>query len=122
MIGKLTDAYDELGNKYYIPNYCINKPVNMVDEHSVKTDLRSSNRGVGEPVTLKIRLTSIPKDIKITVYSNDTISRVKEILEIEHNVAKDKITMLFSGKILCDSDTIGQLKIPKGFIIQAILR
>lgn len=120
--GKLTDAYDELGNRYAIPLYCISRPLNMVNEDSVKTDVVQTNKVLGDPVTLKIRLTTSTKDIKVTVSSTDTVSRVKEVLEKEHNVDGNKITMLFSGKILPDSAIIGQLKIPKGFIIQAIVR
>lgn len=62
------------------------------------------------------------KDIKLTVSSSDSVLRVKQQLEEQYGVAANKITMLFSGKILPDSVVIGQLEIPKGFIIQAIVR
>lgn len=77
---------------------------------------------IGNPITLKIRLSTHSKDIKLTVSSSDSVLRVKQQLEEQYGVAANKITMLFSGKILPDSVVIGQLEIPKGFIIQAIIR
>lgn len=29
LIGQLTDVYDELGNRYAIPKYCLSRPSNM---------------------------------------------------------------------------------------------
>lgn len=76
----------------------------------------------GNPINVKIRLSNQSKDIKLTISSTDTVIIVKKRLEEEYNVKSDKITMLFSGKILTDSTILGQLDIPKGFIIQAIVR
>ena len=127
-IGSLTHAYDELGNHYSIPPYCLSRPTNFVSDStatdSTTTDVRMNqilSKG-GNPINVKIRLSNQSKDIKLTISSTDTVINVKKRLEEEYNVKSDKITMLFSGKILTDSTILGQLDIPKGFIIQAIVR
>ena len=127
-IGSLTHAYDELGNHYSIPPYCLSRPTNFVSDttatDSTTTDVRMNqilSKG-GNPINVKIRLSNQSKDIKLTISSTDTVINVKKRLEEEYNVKSDKITMLFSGKILTDSTILGQLDIPKGFIIQAIVR
>lgn len=76
----------------------------------------------GDPISIKIRLSNQSKDIKLTISSTDTVIRVKKRIGDEYNIQAERITMLFSGKILTDSTIVGQLKIPKGFVIQAIVR
>ena len=120
LIGRLTEAYDELGNRYVIPKYCLSKPVNMQDK--ADSDTQPSHQDVtGDPITLKIRLTSHPKDIKLIVSSSDTILRVKQKLEETYHVDHQKIKMLYSGRVLENKTIVGQLNISKGFIIQAIV-
>lgn len=120
IVGRLTEAYDELGNRYVIPKYCLSKPVNMQDK--IDTDTQPSFRDmIGDPVTLKIRLTGHSKDIKLLASSSDTILRLKQRLEEIHHVDHQKITMLYCGRVLENKTIVGQLNISKGFIIQAIV-
>ena len=92
----------------------------MQDQENFKTTSQSQNI-TGEQLTLKIRLSTLGKDVKITVNPNDTVLHVKHKLHELHNVDATKIKMLFSGTVLADSIVVGQLKIPRGFVIQAFV-
>lgn len=186
-VGRLVEAYDELGNRYVIPKYCISKPLNMAglalqqpasvakaeDNDSLETDSSTqllkkqspssspsavasgnsggirhrgsakkksksnsskeslSNRGsaqsqvltvpTGDPVIVKIRVSTLPKDIKMTVQATERVRDVKRRLEVDHKVPASHVTMLYSGRVLSDRVYIKNLDIPKGFIIQAIV-
>lgn len=131
----MTDAYDELGCHYSIPVYCISKPSNMITVDLLNEQLTGATDNsnppnsfqldevISDPLIIKIRLSNQSKDIKLTVSSSDTIYRVKQRLEkATDGVSADKCTLLYSGRILSDTGIIGQIDIPKGFIIQAIVR
>ena len=185
------EAYDELGNRYMIPKYCISKPANMAgvpsqqrqrtasqatNEDSQETDSTTNllqespsvtpsssdgsvtrNRGgsqsrsrsgsgsggkkkvkakasrhssgkpqtvpvpTGEPVVVKIRVSTLPKDIKMTLPASERVIDVKRRLRKEHEVSAGSITMLYSGRVLSDGTYVKNLDIPKGYIIQAIV-
>lgn len=118
----MTEAYDELGNRYVIPPYCLSRPVNMQEEGG--DDEPSSEDQLlptGNPVTLKIRVSSLGRDIRLKVLSTDSILDVKKKLEAAHGVPHSKVTMLFSGRIVLDKTVVQNLNIPKGFLIQAIV-
>lgn len=148
-VGQLSEAYDELGNRYVIPCYCLNKPTNMQDsmtdeDHSLTTSspllrqrravaVLESSSGIhttskGTPLTahnisftIKVRLSTLPKDIRISVLTTDRIKDLKIKLHELHNVDPQKITMLYSGRVLRNNTLIKHLNIPKGYVIQAIV-
>ena len=97
----------------------------MVEEgESLTAKPRSSDSDQlqpGDPVTLKIRVSSLGKDVKLKVTSTDSILQVKNRLEEVHGVGHDKVTMLFSGRVVSDRTLVRDLNIPKGFVIQAIV-
>ena len=182
--GRLVEAYDELGNRYVVPKYCISKPANMagirslppplqrqtsstrdedlqeinsatqlLEEHSPTTSKvrsrknstgSSTSKGsrkkgkrqgsdtsleapnspgipTGEPVVVKIRLSTLSKDIKMTLQASDRVKDIKKRLEVEREIPAARITMLYSGRVLNDRTYIKLLEIPKGFVIQAIV-
>lgn len=134
--GRLTEAYDELGNRYVIPPYCLNKPTNMLensDEQTVSSSQSNSLRqrkAEGEddrpksPVmtmTVKVRLSTQPKDIKVSVLATDRVRDLKRKLQELHHVDRRRVTMLYSGRVLNNSTLLKDLDIPKGFVIQAIV-
>ena len=157
--GRLTEAYDELGNRYVIPKYCISKPTNMAsangnldNEDSSEPDSstqllrapssptspsrKSSDSGEirrrhqkatgasNAPVAtmvVKVRLSTLSKDTKVTVPETCRVSDLKRKLHSEHKVDPKKITMLFSGRVLNNGTLIKDLNIPKGFVIQAVV-
>ena len=90
-------------------------------QDKIHSDIQPSQDVAGDPVTLKIRLTNRPKDIKLIASSTDTILKVKQRLEEAYHVDHQKVTMLYSGRVLENKTIVGQLNISKGFVIQAIV-
>lgn len=198
--GRLVEAYDELGNRYVVPKYCISKPTNMVmgdaggsapnsprqhqgnavsiededaqeptsttqllQEHSPPSPASSGGGGggvlrhrgfasragkktkskgkksetaeslssgnsatrttvpSGDPMVVKVRLSTHPKDIKMTLQASDRVRDMKKRLEEDHDVTASRITVLYSGRVLNDNAYVKTLEIPKGFILQAIV-
>ncbi len=119
--GMLTDCYDELGNRYVLPVYCLSQPVNMVEDES------ESDLGQEEPLpvggvetTIKLRL-STGKDVKMTVRSTETVYQVKKRLNTQAGVEPMRQRWFFSGKLLTDKTKIEEVKIPKGYVVQVII-
>lgn len=118
-----------------IPPYCLNKPTNMQDTSDDQTVSSQSNslrqrKVEGEedrpksPVptmTIKVRLSTQPKDIKVSVLATDRVRDLKRKLQELHNVDRRRVTMLYSGRVLNNSTLLKDLDIPKGFVIQAIV-
>lgn len=129
--GSLTDAYDELGNHYVIPIYCISLPSNLIamnegDGAGNSTSDASSKENIpeqpsGEDLLIKIRLSTSVKDVKMTVRTGETISSIKKRIQVEHNVPTSKQRCFYAGKLLYDKLTIADTKIAKGFVIQVIV-
>ncbi|XP_065185022.1 ubiquitin domain-containing protein 2-like [Sycon ciliatum] len=135
--GTLADVYDELGNRYRIPNYCLvfppDSPGRGTSEPSgapQSTDDSGSkpkpsaeaasapDSPQGDKITLRIRLSSL-KDVKISVRRTDTIATVKQKLGQMEGFDGSKVRIFLTGKILPDSAVISAIKIPKGFLLQA---
>ncbi len=117
--GKLTDVYDELGSRYVIPKYCLAHPVNMItSDHTPST---SASTGSKDLLTVKIRLSTQPKDIRCVVCKGDCIGTLKNKLRESHDVDSARVKMFLSGRLLPDNVLLGDLDIPKGFLIQAIV-
>ncbi|XP_057632812.1 ubiquitin domain-containing protein 2 isoform X1 [Chionomys nivalis] len=71
--GALTECYDELGNRYQLPVYCLAPPINMIEEKSdIETlDIPEPPPNSGHESQLRLRL-STGKDLKLVVRSTDT--------------------------------------------------
>ena len=179
--GRLVEAYDELGNRYVIPKYCISKPSNMAGSNgssrpqaplvqrqpsledtdsttnllpdspssptsrtrtssqtrhkAAKKPKSKGNRSplakpqktevdivpTGDPIVLKIRVSTLSKDIKMTLQASDRVRDIKRRLCTDHDVSATNITMLYAGRVLSDRTYVKSLEIPRGFIIQAIV-
>ena len=129
--GQLTEAYDELGNRYIIPKYCLSKPTNFQGSvtagystpppSSTRKRQENGQKTGGTSMIMKVRLSTMRKDLKLTVLTTDRVRDLKKRLETDHGVDHKKITMLYSGRVLNDSTLIKDLGIPKGFVIQAIV-
>lgn len=82
--GYLTDCYDELGARYQVPIYCLSHPLNIVKEDNG----RDSPAEYSEPVdggietTLKLRMSHNCNDVKLSVYTTDTINMCKKKLQV----------------------------------------
>ena len=141
--GYLSEAYDELGNRYVIPRYCLSKPTNLQESVGEADDANSPSaqsspllrhRVAPQPTegdkvtpkslpsfTVKVRLTTLPKDIRVSVLTTDRVRDLKRKLHDLHGVDPQKITMLYSGRVLTSNTLIKHLNIPRGHIIQAVV-
>ncbi|XP_066277846.1 ubiquitin domain-containing protein 1-like isoform X1 [Branchiostoma lanceolatum] len=120
--GTLQDCYDELGNRYQLPVYCISAPVNMISEEHSESDPNDVPESLttGEEVSLKLRL-STGKDLKLNVQTTDSVLHIKKRLNAEEGIESSRQRWYFSGKLLQDKMRIEDAKIPKGFVVQVIV-
>lgn len=132
--------YDELGNRYVIPKYCISKPKNfssgeddadldghidsstqLLHGHSPSHNSKRVSTKSGSPLVLKVRLSGVSKDIKVAMTTQDRVRDLKKKMHEDYNVEINRITMLYYGKVLNNGTLLKDLGIPKGFVIQAIV-
>lgn len=118
--GTLTDCYDELGNRYVLPVYCLSPPINLVEESIESEVIDPEPVSDGVEMSIKLRL-STGKDIKMVVRSTDTVFQIKKRLLKEEGVDPSQQRWYFSGKLLPNKTRIEDANIPKGFIIQVII-
>jgi len=124
--GQLTDAYDELGNHYTVPLYCISLPTNLITCEETSSPGESSKDHIpveasGEELIIKIRLSTSTKDVKMSVRTGETIGAIKHRIHTDFGVPPSKQRCFFSGKLLYDKLTIGETKISKGFVVQIVV-
>ena len=118
----LTDCYDELGNRYVLPVYCLSQPINMVEAES-ESDMGQEEAQLpvgGVETTIKLRV-STGKDVKMTVRSTETVHQVKKRLLTQLGVEPARQRWYFAGKLLTDKTRIEDVKIPKGYVVQVIV-
>ncbi|XP_072482747.1 ubiquitin domain-containing protein 1 isoform X1 [Notamacropus eugenii] len=120
--GSLSECYDELGNRYQLPVYCLAPPVNLLLE-------RSEDDGVEPPepapstrreFPLKVRL-STGRDVKLNTSLSDTIGQLKRQLHAQEGIEPSWQRWFFSGKLLTDRIRLQETKIQKDFVIQVII-
>ncbi|CAL1573187.1 unnamed protein product [Knipowitschia caucasica] len=139
--GALTECYDELGNRYQLPVYCLSPPVNMIEERSDEPDGSdpdcsavdpNATTGVGgggaDPTAavvggesqLRLRL-STGRDLRLTVRSSDTVGMMKRRLQTQEGVVANTQRWFFSGRPLTDRLRLDQLNISRDYVVQVIL-
>lgn len=121
----MQDAYDELGNRYVLPVYCVSKPTNLIRDEDVSGEASvevedDDSVPTGEELYIKLRL-STGKDLKMTVYTSDTVLKIKRKLQKLEGIEPSKQRWFYAGRMLIDKTTIGEAKIPKGHVVQVIL-
>ncbi|XP_069467673.1 ubiquitin domain-containing protein 1 [Ambystoma mexicanum] len=120
--GSLTECYDELGNRYQLPVYCLAPPVNLImersDEEGVDTPEMAPNARREFP--LKVRL-STGRDVKLNASMTDTIGQLKKQLFAEEKIDPAWQRWFFSGKLLTDRMKLQETKIQKDFVVQVIV-
>jgi len=125
--GQLSDAYDELGNHYTVPLYCISLPTNIItcEDASSPNDAAARDNILKEPsgeeLLIKIRLSTSNKDTKMTVRTGETIGAIKHRIHNDFGVAPNKQRCFFAGKLLYDKLTIGETKISRGYVVQIVV-
>uniref|UniRef100_A0A8D2ZLZ8 Ubiquitin domain containing 2 n=1 Tax=Scophthalmus maximus TaxID=52904 RepID=A0A8D2ZLZ8_SCOMX len=112
--GALTECYDELGNRYQLPVYCLCPPVNMIEERS------DDDPGSGGECQLRLRL-STGRDLRLAVRSTDTVGMMKRRLQSHEGVPAATQRWFFSGRPLTDRLRLDQLNISRDYVVQVIL-
>lgn len=131
--GALTECYDELGNRYQLPVYCLSPPVNMIEERSDDLDCSDPDSGAADPSTggtgesgsvgerqLRLRL-STGRDLRLPVRSTDTVGMMKRRLQSQEGVPAPTQRWFFSGRPLTDRLRLDQLNISRDYVVQVIL-
>ena len=75
----------------------------------------------GISFNIKIRLSTLAKDMRVSVLTTDRVRDLKRKLQELHNVEPQKVTMLYSGRVLSNNTLLKHLNIPRGHVIQAIV-
>ncbi|XP_073689986.1 ubiquitin domain-containing protein 1a isoform X1 [Garra rufa] len=116
--GSLMESYDELGNRYQLPAYCLAPPVNLVSEcndHNVSD--QSEQQEKEKEFQLKVRL-STGKDLRLSATMADSIRQLKKQLQIQEDIDAANQRWFFSGKLLTDKTRLLDTKMQKDFVIQ----
>ncbi|XP_045468954.1 ubiquitin domain-containing protein 2 [Harmonia axyridis] len=121
--GYLTECYDELGSRYQVPIYCLSYPLNIVKEDNGRDSPAECSEPIdgGTETPLKLRLSHTCTDVKLLVYSTDTISSCKKKLQSQESIDPSKQRWFYGGKLLGDKLRVEEAKIPVGYIIQVIV-
>lgn len=124
--GFLTESYDELGNKYMVPVYCLSYPINITKETCGRdspievVDLEDGAQG--QEITLKLRLSSTCRDIKMKVFTQETVHVIKKRLQSQEGIETSKQRWYYGGKLLSDKLKIGDIaNLSSGFVVQVII-
>ncbi|KAG7275598.1 hypothetical protein CRUP_030632 [Coryphaenoides rupestris] len=120
--GTLTECYDELGNRYQLPVYCLAPPVNLISERSDDDPADSPEPPVApkKEFQLKVRL-STGKDLRLSASMADTVGQLKKQLHAQEDIDGAHQRWFFSGKLLTDKTRLQDTKIQKDFVIQVIV-
>ncbi|CAO2582756.1 Ubiquitin domain-containing protein 2 [Lemmus lemmus] len=121
--GALTECYDELGNRYQLPVYCLAPPINMIEEKSDTETLdipEPPPNSRHESSQLRLRL-STGKDLKLVVRSTDMVFHMKRRLHATEGVEPGSQRCFFSSRPLTDKMKLEELKIPKDYVVQVIV-
>ncbi|EMP27911.1 Ubiquitin domain-containing protein 1 [Chelonia mydas] len=118
----LTECYDELGNRYQLPVYCLAPPANLIlergsDESTEPPEPAPSTR---REFPLKVRL-STGKDLRLSASVADTVGQLKKQLQAQEGIEPGWQRWFFSGKLLTDRTRLHEAKIQKDFVIQVIV-
>ncbi|XP_051946400.1 ubiquitin domain-containing protein 1-like isoform X1 [Xyrauchen texanus] len=118
--GSLMECYDELGNRYQLPAYCLAPPANLVSEcndHNVSEHPEPQEK---KEFQLKVRL-STGKDLHLSATMADSIRKLKKQLQIQEDINAASQRWFFSGKLLTDKTRLQDTKIQKDFVIQVLV-
>ncbi|KAI6202864.1 hypothetical protein M3Y94_00490000 [Aphelenchoides besseyi] len=75
-----------------------------------------------EVSTMTIKFKTTQNTHELQVPTNSTVEKVKEKLSAQLNHPKERLTLIFSGKILKDPDSIESYGIKDGMVVHMVLR
>ncbi|EDV22715.1 uncharacterized protein TRIADDRAFT_28315, partial [Trichoplax adhaerens] len=128
--GSLASAYDELGNHYVLPEYCLSEPTNLISNNG--SDEEDSNHLIPEKqdqniddiddkfkFSIKLRLSS-SKEEKLRVHNSQTILQAKRHLCDIIGVEPHQQRWYFYGRKLEDKMKIEDSKLSNGYVVQVV--
>lgn len=120
--GALTECYDELGNRYQLPVYCLSPPVNMIEERneSETIEVPEAPASEGQECQLRLRL-STGRDLRLAVRTSDNVQQMKRRLQTQEGVVATSQRWFFSGRPLADKMKLEELKISRDYVVQVIV-
>ncbi|PAA92907.1 hypothetical protein BOX15_Mlig034324g3 [Macrostomum lignano] len=137
--GLLTDCYDELGSRYQLPLYVLAAPVNLISSPAAAgaaaldgsadascpdadgDSATSDSAPRQQQVLLNLRL-SDGRELSLPVQPDDTIQRAKRLLERRTGCSADGQRWFCYGNLLADRIRVRDCTIPRGFVVQVIVR
>lgn len=124
--GTLLDCYDELGNRYQLPIYCVSAPINLIEEGSDSESPSPESEPVapgmgGEEIVVKFRISTSCNDVKMGVFTKETIFSAKRKLANIENIEPSKQRWYFGGRLLSDKLKIEDVKLQGGFVVQVVV-
>jgi len=124
--GSLQDAYDELGNSYKVPIYCLSRPVNLLVEDFDGDFMKEPIQFVSddpldeEVFYVKLRLsTTEHEETELSLRGGDTIVMAKmKLAQQISNSSRQR--WFYGGQLLEDRLRTRDLNIPQGHIVQVV--
>lgn len=118
-----------------MPVYCLFHPTNLIEQVSDASTMSVANRKPslvsdppvdGEPVNLKLRVSTTGRDLTLDTRSTETVLNIKKRLTkmTDAGVTADPYDQrwYYGGRYLADKLTIEECRIPPQFVVQVIIR
>lgn len=130
---KASDIYcfDELGNRYTVPMFCVCEPRTLVERLSaedvalhVPEEQGSGGDEEDAPLmSLSVRMSNQGngKDVKLRAETSLTILELKEVLEEETSVPTARQRVLYQGRTLRDHMTLAMARVSEGAMLQVFV-
>lgn len=128
--GNLTLVYDELGNKYEIPPYCLSEPSNLVDETSRAGPLPAADSpqasGGGDDdgagtcapqIAVRLRLSTTGEDVEWSGPPTATTADLKAFLQEHRGLGRERLRCFFGGRLLVDAQTLEAGRVPNDVVL-----
>jgi hypothetical protein len=140
--GSLTQCYDQFGNLYEIPHYCICDPINLVTgaPGSFKREgVTERSRGDSGPeMTVRVRLYVDEIELKVDTHENENIDVFKEQIQKatqtytegdSHNaghedlpVEPERMRLFAHGREIKDTETLSWVGVTTAHVVQVMVR
>ena len=140
--GSLTQCYDQFGNMYQIPHYCICDPINLVTgaPGSFKREgVTERSRGdPGAEMTVRVRLYVDEIELKVDTHENESIDVFKEQIQQAtkkytegdaHNashedlpVEPERMRLFAHGREIKDTETLSWVGVTAAHVVQVMVR
>mmetsp|Transcript_24589 Transcript_24589/g.41002 ORF Transcript_24589/g.41002 Transcript_24589/m.41002 type:complete len:260 (-) Transcript_24589:1815-2594(-) len=141
--GTMELLYDERGQQYKVPIYCISNPIELVGENgfgggdgvgeengTVSNTATTAPKIDGQPIALRVRVNPGDVNMAVTVSTSDTIKDLKAAVVETNNQSTNSIPnleesrqrIIFMGRELKDGQYIQDVKFDTQKVVQVFLR